>query len=1431
MGIIGYKDSIDSYEIKFVNNKDVVMRIIHFSDFHLRKDHIERAEAIVERLLEALKRVNKERKIDLIIFSGDMIDKAGDKFEEPKIATAICTFDKMVIKPLLNGLSLPPNRFVFTMGNHEVNRDRTSDEVDKDLTNKLRKHADVDWYIHNDGKKEARIEEYNSFRNEYWEVNKYDAELYGTPFQFGIKITIDGVKVGINCLNTAWRCLHSETDEHKIVTGKSQITDCRQFFADCNMTFAVGHHHPNMMNQFETKTLKAIIAQNYDAFFCGHTHDSDGEYVERPQGSCFYFTAPGTLSVNESEETNYRNGFMVIDYESNLKYVETQCYYQNENTDFVKDMNYAEGGVWHRKIQGSSIIKPIGMSLLRQKKEGEFLRNEAIDKIIGNLKDPGLSTIQFVALTGLGKTRILHEAFDDGCEHSNYYYCEYSDNIQGLLYDVEQLFNDDSQEDGLLILDNCPNVVLEKVVEKRDSYASKFRIIGVNNEYYDRNSLCVKDCIQLILSQDDTRKTVNQYIEQNIPENNGDRSIQEQIKKISDGFPGMAIELVTEYKKQQKVDIHLVDHVVKKMLKFEEGAEKEQEIAMRSMALFQPCPYRDEYKEAFKFIMQNEDITPLYGKGESERRRIFNRTINLHEGSLIETTQSWLNVRPFPLAIWLVEKWFEDGVDEDNIENLISGIEGLDRPIYTVIKDGLYKRLNYMQDSIPAQEMMARLTTGPKAPFCNEKVVCSDLGSRLFLAMSSVNPGAVAECLQRVLMPKSIEWVKENIANNIRRNLVWALEKLCFKKKSYNYGSLVMALLAVAENESWGNNATGLMKQLFHIMLPGTQASLQERIKTLELLKSSGKEYESLVLDCIDTAFDSGNFTRDGEGAQFGLKKETDYIPENNGEIVGYWEQCRDILIAWIDEEPSITNRVAKIATDHLLRWSFDGMLARIFPLIEKVAKTKGGAWEEMYVNLNRISKKRLSFYPKEFLDKIDRFKETIRPASFCQKLKDARNEIYDMYHLKPAEQIKREQEIFRKLAKEFLDDKVFLSVEELKYIVEDQDYNDIWFTQALYEIIDDVQLELMLEKLIVVIGECGGEKLLSSFISRLCFVFRERKPLRQFLQKLYDNGFKKLYVRFLANSETVDFISFDELKHKIDSGKLPIEANADYLTFVSISSTDHIREIIKRFYSDYPDKVDDLMCFISIHCQYNDVMNDENIRNVIKEIVLKCQLSKEKGRFNVEYAQFVIHILKEYNDNDFAIAINSKLIDTLNHGYYHKNFEGIYSELFDKYMDVIWDDFAEAFASDDKYGFIYQISDEIGSGFGFGVGKLFQKDDGRIKELCRKHPETVPSRIANMVPVFCKAPNSGFSDWVMWLFDNYGDKKEVLDGLHSNMNTYSWAGSVIPHLEEVKHCMQGIREHQRPEVRLWANNCIHDIDEQLTRELNREEYMRLHYE
>ena len=1411
-----------------IRKKLEYMRIIHFSDFHLRADHIDRAESIVNRLKTALVAIQKERKIDLIIFTGDMIDKAGKDFSEPKISTALAAFEQMVIKPLTEALGLSANRFIFTMGNHEVDRSRTTLADDEKLTESLKKHEDVDWHIHNNGDKEYRIEEYNAFRDVYWNANKGDVDVKMTRYQYGVKLEIDGVKVGINCLNTSWRCFDSDTDEHKIVTGKSQITDNRDFFEDCNIRFAIGHHHPVKMSEFEITTLNDLIAQNYDAYFCGHTHNNDGEYITRAKGSAFYFTAPGTLSVNESAEGKYRNGFMVIDFEQSLRYVDAQCYFQDENTDFVRDNNYGGQGIWHQAIPGSSIIKPIDVSLLCQKKEGEFIRNEKIDEIFRSLQDASISTIQLVALTGLGKTRILREAFDDGRQHTNCFYCEYSDNSTGLLYDIDEIISKHRGEDGLIILDNCPNDILEQAVDKRNKYASRFRVIGVNNEYYDRNNLTIRDCVQIPLDQDDMRTTVNEYIERNIPANNGDNSAQEQIKKIADGFPGMAVELVTEYHKEQNVDVHTVDHVVKKMLKFEPGKENDQETALRSMALFQPCPYRDEYKEAFRFIREDENITPLFGKSNEEKRRLFAQTINHYDGSLIETTQSWLNVRPFPLAIWLVGKWFEAGVDEECMENIVQHIEALDKPLYTVIKDGLYKRLEYMQDSVPAQDLIVRLTADENAPFCSEKVVCSDLGSRLFLAMSSVNPGAIASCLRRVLLPHGVEWAKENVTGAVRRNLVWALEKLCFRKESYHDGSKVIALLAAAENETWGNNATGQLKQLFHVMLPGTQATLHERVETLQYLKGSGAEYVSIALDCFDRAFDNGSFVRDGAGSKFGLKREMDYMPKSNREIVEYWEQCRDMLIGWLDENAEVKERIAQMANGHVLRWAYDGMLVRIFPLLEKLAIIKNWEWEEMYTSLKKVSPKRLQVYPKEFLQQLEAFMQRLRPTLFCQKLKDARMAVYDRYDLEIKEQMEFEQQMFRPLAKEFLEEKIYLSTAEAKAIATDKEYHDIWFTLALDEIITDEQLEGLLNTLQVVVEECGGEGFKSSFVSRVCYVFRERPVLRTFLERLYAAGYRELYVRLMANSETEDFTSYDEIKCKIGDGRLGEEAAADYLDYVSLITKKHLQELIKRYFVDYPDKTAELMAYISIHRFDKDVLKDKDTYDTVKQVVHAYPIKEDMGRANYEYAQYVKFMLEDYHDEDFAVAINRKLIDGLNKGYFHKDFDGIYSELMKSYRNAIWEDFEQALVSDDHYAFIFQVSDELGSGSGFGAGVLFQVEDEKIKETCRKYPDKA-YRVAQMIPIF-KDENS-FSDWLIWMIDNYGDHKEVLDSLHANMGTFSWGGSVVPLLEHKKRCFEHIREHKRPEVRKWTENCLQELEDELKRERNREEYMRLHYD
>lgn len=1413
------------------------MRIIHFSDFHLDFDQITRCVDLVNRMIQALQQVHQEKAIDVIVFSGDLIDRAGCNFSAPKMKTGFEKFEEIVIKPITTALGLPANRFIFTLGNHDVDREAETKRANTNLTKKLRDAAEVDRFINQKDveTKIPRIAEYNKFRNDYWDRNKSDADIDITPLQMGIKLNINGARVGFNCLNTAWRC-YSDTDNGTIVTGKSQITRERSFFNDCQITFAVGHHLPSMMNSFESVDLEKVMAANFEAVFFGHTHSEDGKMITWPQGSCFFFTAPGTLTWNISEKSVFGNGFMVVDYEKGENYVDAQKYYQDENEDFVKDNNYGDKGVWHKQLPGSSVMRTMANSLFLQKKDEQFYSNAYVNSIIDDLKNSKNDIIHFVALSGLGKTRIIREAFDDGTPHPNYYYCEFSDAEPVILYDIDLIMVEHSGEEGLLVLDNCPNALLLKVIEKRNNYKSKFRIIGVNNSFYDRQGVRNAVSLQIELKPDHIRDIVNEFVELNIPVVNGDTSIRNQIERIADGYPGMANLLVREYRNSKGVNIHTVDHLVLKLLKFDPSMNGDDKTALQSLALFQPCPYQEPYKDAFKFIRENESITPLFRRSPQEKRFIFNKTINKHDNSLIEKTACWLNVRPFPLAVWLVSKWFEEDNDEERIEEIVTDIEKQEKGVYEVLKEGLYKRLEYMKDSADAQSLIYRLTNGQKASFCNEKVVCSDLGSRLFLAMSSVNPVAIAHCLKTVLIPKTIDWVKENVNGDIRRNLVWALEKLCFDGNSYRDASKVMALFAVAENEKWGNNASGLFKQLFHIYLPGTEATLEERIEILEYLLTTGPDYQELLLDSLDRAFDNGHFVRDGSGAKFGLETKTDYAPKTNKEIIDYWMACSGIILQVLEKDETSLSRISKIIVNHTVRWSMDGMLARLFPMIEQVASKNGEDWGELYTAMSRTNTKHLNFYPEEFLKQYEAFKNNIKPKSFCQKLKDARQQIFNDYNSPIEKQIEKEKTIFRPLAEEFVNDKIYESKREITLITKDTDYSDILFSPTLKEYMNEDQVKVIMDIFISLILENGGDSYRSNFVFSFCYVFKESEAFSILINQILGFGFEDLYMRLISHCETEDYTSYSMMRMEMEEGRLGADTPVKYLNYVSVPFQHQLCELIKRFRKDYPELHDELMDYVVRHQFDKEMFKDIEVFSIIKELILEYEIKRDTDRNIIEYSRFIADVLEHYHDDILAAKLNRKLMQALKKEFLHTNLEGIYPILVKNYTKAIWRDFSRAFKDNKYFLFIYQIKDEIGSGSGFGSGPLFQIERKKVEYLCTKHPDYAPHIVAEMCPIFRydpemdKVEGSAFHSWVYWLLDNFGNQDAVLDGLHANMCSFAWSGSVIPLLERRKECLEKIIKHPRAEVGKWAELCIKEVDEEYTRENNREEYMRLHY-
>lgn len=94
-----------------MKEKNKIMRIIHISDYHLDKKSANDSATIASMLSETLKSINNEKKIDLILYSGDMINTGGSSYDS--IGTAFKGFELIFIDKILKTLNLPKNNFLF----------------------------------------------------------------------------------------------------------------------------------------------------------------------------------------------------------------------------------------------------------------------------------------------------------------------------------------------------------------------------------------------------------------------------------------------------------------------------------------------------------------------------------------------------------------------------------------------------------------------------------------------------------------------------------------------------------------------------------------------------------------------------------------------------------------------------------------------------------------------------------------------------------------------------------------------------------------------------------------------------------------------------------------------------------------------------------------------------------------------------------------------------------------------------------------------------------------------------------------------------------------------------------------------------------------------------------------------------------------------
>lgn len=1100
-----------------------------------------------------------------------------------------------------------------------------------------------------------------------------------------------------------------------------------------------------------------------------------------------------------------------------------------------KNENVAQSIYGDARINPSFCILPMDWFLNSWKSRTDYISFPNFDNIKKAVLEKDRIILRFLGLSGLGKSRLIYEIFNSLDNDNNFYCPNASDNrIQN---DLNVILSENQNVTGYIVLDNCDTTSFIKIVSVVQNLVTQFKIIAIYNDPLENAGSYGVNVITL--HRDDLKEAVDKYIDNKLQQISCDDSfVHEQIRNISDGFPQIAIRAIEEYYKQGNPQL-IRDAVLWQKMCGDTLNNEQNNIALRSLALFDPLGYKDQFKEDYNLIKYNEDITPLYDINEKHKDNIFSDVVrSLLNRELIEQDSSWIVIRPLPLAVWLVGQWFEK-CDDERFVRVVQDLDSLpDNHQSTRMKRAFCKRIQYMQENKSAIEMFNKLM-GKEGPFRNEKVVSSDFGSQLFLASSTVNHVAVTSCLYSVISKESTDWLKNNIIDNVRRNLVWCLEHLCFPKDSFEKAAWILAKLAMAENETWGNNATGNFLQLFHIVLPGTNADLKERFKIIKRLFDTGNEALSLLLKVLERAFDNGSFTRNGGGEKFGYKSYSDFMPSGS-DVKEYWNQCRTIIQQILEKYPQSIDDIKRIVLNHVYQLGpISGCWDLLSGLIKDILKVSEGPWPEMSKELSSLVIDKESL-PKGIKEKITALAESISDHSIKTTLENARYKFYnEEKHRDFNERLQHAEEYWKEYANKFISLKLY---EDSEIISQLMDYSEIdyIFTKVLANSMNSDQLAIMIAKLKELIFRKPSDYT-STFTDILITSINNKNSIFDYSKYLLCIKHFVNYVGIISQFETLDLNILKKVLQVIRENQLEVNKYlVIYLNRAPLHDAQQMFNICNVINSSLQDTSDLLLYYVLSKRYIGLIFNPPMYDTAIK--LIKGYKPNDNKLFDLrDLSRLVDDIIQDKNDSDFVKTFNHKIIngtkDIVNFRKYRNLYERHYSYMLPKYQGAILNDVLDALSDNDSpYWFFFQ--DELGCGSGIGEGPLFKCNIKVLKERCLKDENgNLTVHLAHMCPVYKYATNENcyedkFSDFFYWIVENidkFKDPKAVLDSFHANMNTYFWTGSVLPLLRRKERALINLKDSTTSSLVIqWIDCSLKSVEDDISRESKNEAYQRL---
>lgn len=953
----------------------------------------------------------------------------------------------------------------------------------------------------------------------------------------------------------------------------------------------------------------------------------------------------------------------------------------------------------------------------------------------------------------------------------------------------------------------------------------KFRVLTIGN---DDRPIDKNNCLNISVSPADD-DLVEGIIRQRFPK--AEVSDVSFIKHLSGGYPRIAVLATDNYSDKSPI-LKSVEDVVERILSGCNITHNDHVRAIECLALFKRIGADEDLSDQLDLVA--EDLARQTGD------EMYEYLAEASKHHIVDRRNRFFIAQPLPIAVFLGTR----RLDLLRITTILHFIEKAPQNLLLSFLNQ-WRHFDVSKTAVAvAEHLLAR-----DGKFGSLEVLNTDFGSQCLDALVHVSPDAVLDTVNRVFFPLSIDDLRE--VKGGRRHLVWALEKLAFRKKSFPLAARLLMRLAAAENETYGNSATGLFKGFFQLHLCGTEADPVDRFAVLdEGLVSGDNRVISVCIEALVNTLNRGHFSRSGGSEQIGSQPPLkDWRPRLWSEVFGFHQNGLQRLNDIRCKHNQFADRCENVIASHIRMLLCENLFSDVERVVLNIAEEKGiwleaieGVGDWLYFDRKGAS--------EEFSTKI--------------------RELYD--HLMPTDPIQRARLYTKFWTSDIRNPD--LSYGENEGSDNDFEYSSRKAREVAAEIAGDIELAHR------AIQVMAAEELHNAFPFAHELAMRVDDPVNAFIKSVhvFEKSGERKGIQFIRGMLT----GIDERDNTLAGECIQIALNSEALknqmvniyTAVTISD-ERLKEIIKNLQSGTMAAADcvflsygrglENLCTESVLLLVNELVNNHEAEGswTALEIVsmyqhsrtelakqlaewIKQQITSPKLLGNVRKAtrdgylfeQLISLVQKHYGiDDDFAVELSKQITRLCQ----VENYD-VFSALDDPARKIIkklvevkpmclWAVVSRFFeiATSLEAHWLENLIGPPDRGFDGGhnsEGTLFGISDSDCIDWAKADPSIRAPFLCIFYPIL-ENNEAGDCKWhpsIERLTIEFGGVQEFRQSLARRFHPRSWSGSIIPHLEVYLAPLETWFHHRVPEMALWAREMVRSLEKHISTEHKRED-------